>query len=178
LRALRTERNLSLDELARQAGLSRNLLGQIELGKTAPSVSVVWKIARVFDVPFSALLATAEPAQASVVLRRADAKRLVSPDGRFSSRALYIPGARTHVEFYELFLAAQSREDAQPHRAGTRENLIVARGRLDLDVADKHFELATGDAIVFAADVPHAYVNPSNDECWLYLVMTYTNRAG
>ena len=29
------------------------------------------------------------------------------------------------------------------------------------------------DAIAFAADVPHAYVNPASEECWMNLVMTY-----
>ena len=41
-----------------------------------------------FQVHFSSLLATAQES-APRVLRAADAKRLVSPDGRFSSRALY-----------------------------------------------------------------------------------------
>jgi rhodanese-related sulfurtransferase/transcriptional regulator with XRE-family HTH domain len=176
LRALRSQRKLSLDALAELTGVSRTVLGQIELGRTPPSVSVVWKIARAFDVPFSALLATTE-STATSVLRAAQAKRLVSPDGRFSSRALYPLGDRPAVEFYELYLGPHSREDAQPHQPGTRENLIVTTGRLELTVGDVRYELAKGDAIVFGADVAHAYVNPSSEECWMYLVMTYTQPA-
>jgi rhodanese-related sulfurtransferase/transcriptional regulator with XRE-family HTH domain len=176
LRALRTQHALSLDALAQRTGLSRTLLGQIELGKAAPSVSTVWKIARAFDVHFSVLLASPQPST-STVLRSAKANRLVSPDGRFSSRALYDLGAVTDVEFYELYLAAHSREDAQAHQPGTRENLIVTAGRLDLEVGGERFELGKGDAIVFTADVAHSYVNPGNDECWIYLVMTYARRA-
>ena len=123
LRELRTERGLTLDVLARLTGMSRTLLGQIELGKTAPSVGVVWKLARAFDVQFSALLATAEPTETHVLRARA-ARRLVSPDGRFSSRALYPLGEAPDVEFYELFLAPHSREDALPHQRGTREHQI------------------------------------------------------
>jgi rhodanese-related sulfurtransferase/transcriptional regulator with XRE-family HTH domain len=176
LRELRTQRQLSLDTLARLTGLSRTLLGQIELGKAAPSVSVVWRIARAFDVPFSALLVTSERVETSI-LRRAQAKRLVSPDGRFSSRALFSPGEKTDVEFYELYLAAHSREDALPHQPGTRENLIVTAGRLELEVSGERFELGKGDAILFTADVPHSYANPGHEECWMYLVMTYASRA-
>lgn len=174
LRALRAQRSLSLDEMARMCGLSRSLLGQIELGKTAPSVSLVWKIAGAFDLPFSKLLATPrkDPVE-PMVLRKAQAKRLASPDGRFSSRALYPLESGTEVEFYELFLAPHSLEEAQPHRAGTRENLIVTSGHLELDVAGQKFSLAKGDAILFGADVPHAYRNSSSEECWIYLVMTY-----
>lgn len=176
LRALREERSLSLDALAKLTGLSRALLGQVELGRGVASVSVVWKIARAFDVPFSALLATHERA-ATRVLRASAARRLVSPDGRFSSRALYEPGAGGGAEFYELFLAGHSREDAQAHAPGTREDLVVTAGRLVMEVGGERHELARGDAIVFAADVPHAYVNPGGEDCWMYLVMTYAGRG-
>jgi rhodanese-related sulfurtransferase/transcriptional regulator with XRE-family HTH domain len=172
LRALRAARGLTLDALARVTGLSRTVLGQIELGRASPAVGVLWKIARAFDVPFSALLATAERV-ATTVLPGANARRLVSPDGRFSSRALYTPGSAGGAEFYELFLAPYSREDAQAHQPGTRENLVVTAGRLELEVDGARHTLARGDAVVFGADVPHAYVNPAGEACWMYLVMTY-----
>lgn len=177
LRSLRTARTLTLDALAKVTGLSRTLLGQIELGKTAPSVGMVWKLARALDVHFSALLVSPQ-GQGTTVLRGKGAKRLVSPDGRFSSRALYPFEGVPDAEFYELFLAPHSREDAQPHQPGTRENLIVTRGRLELQVDTERYELDTGDAILFTGDVPHSYVNPGKEECWMYLVMTYARRAG
>ena len=177
MRELRGQRNLSLDALAKSTGLSRAVLGQIELGRTAPSVGMVWKLARAFDVPFSVMLAVPGGAGTSV-LRADKAKRLVSPDGRFSSRALYPFHEKTDVEFYELFLAAHSREDAAAHQQGTRENLIVTAGQLDLDVGGARHSLGKGDAIVFTADVPHAYVNPGSEDCWMYLVMTYARGEG
>lgn len=172
MRELRTRRGLSLDQLARLTGLSRALLGQIELGKTAPSVPVVWKIARVFDVPFSVLLATQERT-ATTILRKASAKRLVSADGRFSSRALFPFGESRKVELYELRLAAHSREEAEAHAPGTRENIVVNAGRLEIEIGDERHELAEGDAILFTADAPHVYINPGSTECWMHLVMTY-----
>jgi len=172
LRKLRQARGISLDQLASLTGLSRALLGQLENGRTSPSVSLVWKLARAFDVHFSALLGTADRKD-TCVLREAKAKRLVSPDGRFSSRALYDLGEKPPAEFYELHLAAHSREDALPHQPGTRENLIVTSGRLELELPGERLELGVGDAIVFTADVPHSYVNPSSEDCRMYLVMTY-----
>lgn len=176
LRELRTRRNMTLDALARHTGLGRQLLGQIENGRASPSVSVVWKIAQAFDVPFSALLSTPERPHTSV-LRGATARRLVSPDGRFSSRALVPPSEDVPAEFYELFFAAHSREDAGAHRAGTRENLVVTAGRLEIEVAGERFELAEGDAITFVADTPHSYINRGHEDCWAYLVMTYAARG-
>jgi rhodanese-related sulfurtransferase/transcriptional regulator with XRE-family HTH domain len=169
---LRTERGLSLDVLAGLSGVARQALGQIELGRMVPTVATLWKIASAFDVPFSVLLA--RPVDRSTrVLRQSRAKRLVSADGRFSSRALFLPGDRGKVEFYELWLAGHGREDAEPHAPGTREHLMVTSGRLTLEVGPETFELARGDAIVFTADVRHAYINPASEECSMNLVMTY-----
>ncbi|HEY1088957.1 MAG TPA: rhodanese-like domain-containing protein [Archangium sp.] len=172
LRELRTRRGLSLDAAARMTGLSRTLLGQVELGTNTPSLGVVWRIARAFDVPFAALLAS--PGQTeTAIMRKAGAKRLVSADGRFASRALFPFGEAGKVEFYELWLAAHGREDAEAHRPGTRENIVVTKGQLAIELKGVRHELAEGDAIVFGADVPHAYINPGNGECVMHLVMTY-----
>jgi rhodanese-related sulfurtransferase/transcriptional regulator with XRE-family HTH domain len=88
LRELRASRGLSLDEISKMAGISRTTLGQIELGKNAPSIGLVWKLAQALGVPFSTLLRTGGPAGTSV-LRRATGKRLLSADGRFSWGALF-----------------------------------------------------------------------------------------
>jgi rhodanese-related sulfurtransferase/DNA-binding XRE family transcriptional regulator len=108
LKSQRTQRGLSLDDLAREAGVSRTLLGQIEIGKASPTVRVI-----------------------------------------------------------------HSREDAEPHRPGTRENLVVTSGRLELRIGSERVVLTAGDAVDFAADIPHAYINPASEECWAYLVMNY-----
>ncbi len=184
LRAQRAALGWSLDDLAREAGVSRTLLGQIEIGRAAPSIGVVWKIAQTLGVPFSALLATdpraGDAATRAPVLRgatsvthRANAKRLLSADGRFSSRALFALNDPTSPEFYELWLAPHSHEDAEAHRPGTRENVVVTAGTLELHVGREMRTLHAGDAAIFTADVPHRYVNPAREECWFYLVMSY-----
>ncbi len=172
LHALRTARGWSLDQVAKATGLSRHALGQIETGRASPPVSSVWRLANAFEVPFSALLASSAPAK-TLQLPAKRAKRLSTPDGRFSSRALYALNEHPTVEFYELYLAPHSTEEANAHAPGTRENLVVASGQLELVLGKERFALEQRDAIEFTADVPHSYVNPASTECWMYLVMTY-----
>jgi rhodanese-related sulfurtransferase/transcriptional regulator with XRE-family HTH domain len=174
MKELRAKRGYSLDVLAGLSGVSRQVLGQIELGHAVASLDTLWKIASALEVPFSTLLA--RPASDELrIFRSAGAKRIASTDGRFSSRALFVPGEAGGVfELYELWLAGHGREDAEPHPRGTRENLVVTAGRLVLEIDKERHELARGDAIAFTADVPHSYVNPASDECWMNLVMTYS----
>ncbi len=177
LRRMRTERALSLEKLARASGVSRAMLGQIELGQSAPTINVLWKIARALDVPFSALISSSQ-ASAVKVLREKDAKRLLSHDGSFSSRALFPFDQPRRVEFYELRLLPNGVEQAEAHAPGTVENLVVSKGNVEIVTAGDTHRLAGGDAIVFEADSPHEYRNTGASEAVLYLVMTYAEQVG
>jgi len=177
LRRLRTRRGLSLERLAQISGVSRAMLGQIELGQSAPTINVLWKIARALEVTFSALI-SARTQSGALVLRSAESKILTSKDRSFSSRALFPFDEPRRVEFYELRLAGGSVEDADAHPPGTTENLVVTAGSIEIDVAGDTHRLETGDSILFEADTPHAYRNPGRVEAVMYLVMTYAEEIG
>ena len=177
LKRLRGQRSLSLEKLSQLSGVSRAMLGQIELGQSAPTINVLWKISSALGVPFSALI-TARGSPGPHVLRAESAKLLTSHDGSFSSRALFPFDEPRRVEFYELRLAPGGAERADAHNPGTLENLVVASGSVEIEVAGRKEVLASGDAIVFEADVPHVYRNRSDGETVMYLVMTYADTVG
>ncbi|HSD20085.1 MAG TPA: helix-turn-helix domain-containing protein [Anaeromyxobacter sp.] len=177
LRRLRNQRGLSLERLSQVSGVSRAMLGQIELGQSAPTINVLWKISSALGVPFSALI-TARGSPGPHVLRSDQAKLLRSHDGSFSSRALFPFDEPRRVEFYELRLAPGGVERADPHNPGTTENLVVAKGEVEIEVAGRKESLVAGDAIVFEADVPHVYRSRSDGESVMYLVMTYADTVG
>lgn len=172
LRRLRSQQNLSLEKLAQLSGVSRAMLGQIELGRSAPTINVLWKIAKALNVPFSAFLGVGG-APAVTILPEATAKILSSHNGAFTSRALFPFGNDRKTEFYELRLAAGAEENAPPHPIGTVENLIVTAGAIDIEREGKVFHLETGDAIQFEADVAHSYRNRGAKQAIMYLVMSY-----
>ncbi len=173
LRRLRGERGLSLEGLAKISGVSRAMLGQIELGQSAPTINVLWKIARALDLPFSALITAQKTVTGTRVLHAAKTKRLTSHDGSFSSRALFPFDEPRRVEFYELELKKGGIEVADAHAAGTRENLVVSKGAVEIEVDGVVHRLGPGDAVVFEADVPHHYKNVGDGDATMYLVMTY-----
>jgi transcriptional regulator with XRE-family HTH domain len=178
LRRLRTRRGHSLERLAKLSGVSRAMLGQIETGKSVPTISLLWKVATALDVPFATLIASGE-APGTIVLRRDRAKVLGSSDGRFTSRALFPFDGERKVEFYELKLAPHHTEESEAHAAGTIENLVAAGGRVEVVVGRESPQILTeGDAIIFEADVAHSYRNLGATEATLYLVMTYVETVG
>ena len=181
LRRLRMRRGLSLEKLSQRSGVSRAMLGQIELGQSAPTINVLWKIARALDVTFATLIQARE-AGGTMVLKKQQAKVLTSNDGVFSSRALFPFDGPRRAEFYELRLLPKGIEKADAHAPGTVENLVVVEGQLEIsltrnDGPNELHSLDAGDAILFEADVPHSYVNVGPTDCVMYLVMTYADQS-
>lgn len=176
LRRLRTRHGFSLERFSRASAVSRAMLSQIELGKSTPSIDIVWRIANALNVPFSALIET-RAEEGPAVLRAAEAKTLSSPGGHFVSRALFPYDAPRWVEFYELQLAARRAEHADPHPPGTIENLVVTEGQVEITFGDRTELLGPRDAIVFHADVPHCYRNPTDSRTVMYVVMGYAGQV-
>jgi transcriptional regulator with XRE-family HTH domain len=177
LRRLRGQRGLSLEKLSKASGVSRAMLGQIELGQSAPTINVLWKISSALGVPFSGLISARQ--EGGLQVMRADAaKLLTSHDGAFSSRALFPFDSPRRVEFYQLTLRPGAVEKADAHNPGTVENLVVAQGSVEIEAGGKREVLGTGDAIVFEADVPHVYRSKAAGETVMFLVMTYADTVG
>jgi transcriptional regulator with XRE-family HTH domain len=177
LRRLRVRQGYSLERLANVSGVSRAMLGQIELGKSVPTISLLWKVAKALGVPFSALNVDGTTL-ANRVLRAGEAKILTSRDGTFTSRALFPHDTERKVEFYELELAPYAVENADAHAPGTIENLIVAAGEVEIRVGGETHRLGVKDAIFFQADVPHVYQNVGAEKAVIYLVMSYADPVG
>lgn len=60
LRELRKQKGLSQEALALEAGIERNYVSLVELGKNSASVKIIFKFASVLGVPPSKLFEMAE----------------------------------------------------------------------------------------------------------------------
>lgn len=175
LHDLRNERQLTLEQLSRSSGVSRAMLWQVEQGRSAPTIKVLSRVADALGVPVSAFLES-DRRPTLTVLRQREARRLSSGDGGCVSRALF-PYTGVHdVEFYEFRLQPGAVENAEPHLPGTHENLVVAQGRVQIDVAGVSHTLEAGDALYFSADVIHVYRNVGDGLALLYLVVSHPGR--
>jgi transcriptional regulator with XRE-family HTH domain len=169
LARLRAERQLSLDALARVSGVSRAMLAQIESSRSVPSIKVLCKVAAALKVSVAAFLR--RHATNGFEHLPADlSKRTVSANGCFSARPLFPDDEPTAAEFHELRIAALHTEPGTIRPPGTKVNLVVSDGTLEVSVHDRRQLLATGDAIVFDADQPHSLRNPGDTEARAFRV--------
>jgi len=56
IRKYRTERNLTLMELANQVGVDYSQIGRMERGVVNPNISIIFDIAKILEIPASKLL--------------------------------------------------------------------------------------------------------------------------
>lgn len=145
LRALREERGLSLDDVARAAGMAPSTLSRLETGKRRLAVDHLAPLARALGTSADALLAP-EP----------------GPDPRVRRRARKVNGMRvvplsreggSGPSAYHLTLPERGEPDPRSHEG--HEWLYVLSGRLRLVLGDEDLELAPGEAAEFSTWTPH-----------------------
>ncbi|HXY57215.1 MAG TPA: XRE family transcriptional regulator [Methylocystis sp.] len=163
----------SFERLAELSGIDPDELLRIERGAETPKIGHLWRIANALGVPFGSLVASKER-QGVLVIRKNEAQAIGSADGAFLSRPLFPYDSQRPVEFYHVVLAPSHIERAEAHAPGTKENLVVAKGLIEIVVGrEPPVQLDEGDAIDFLADVPHSYRNLGTAPAALYLVMSY-----
>lgn len=148
---------MSLETLARFSGVSRAMLGQIETGKSVPTIKLIWKVAKALGVPTATLITSLVELPAAVVAR-SEIATITSAGGGFVLRPFEAANFRQPFEFSEMLVSPGHREDRAGGLLGSRATLLVASGSIDVQVGqDERHRLHEGDSILFRADVPPSY---------------------
>jgi transcriptional regulator with XRE-family HTH domain len=171
LAALRKARNLSLDQLARLSGVSKSMLRQIEIERSSPTISVVWKIANGLRVPFSALL-TRKPTPTEVMDFTAGATVRSGKRGyRLHPLVAFQP--ERPLEIYYVEIDARVHFEGEPHQGNARETVLVLDGAIVVSVGDARSEAGTGQLVQFPAGQPHRYENTGAGMARLIMTIDY-----
>jgi XRE family transcriptional regulator, regulator of sulfur utilization len=155
VRARREARGLSLSAAAARAGVSKTILATIEAGSGNPSLETLRRIASALDVTVGTLLAEEEPLRANLIARD-DAEWLSFQSG-LRGRLIHVDGRDRRLEALEILLEPGVAYLSAPHTPGTEELVICLSGTLCAGPEGHEERLRRGDAVHFAADVPHRY---------------------
>ena len=158
LRRLRGARALTLDELAKRAGISRSMLIQIEQKRVNPTLGTLVRIAQALDVGLAELVELGSRRRVRVIARNDVAELWTSPCGG-SGRLLVGSDQLDHIEFWDWLLEPGDAHEAEAHVPGTAEILHVLDGDLALEVAGETHAASAGESVVFSADADHSYSN-------------------
>ena len=170
LRRLRGERGLTLDELAKRAGISRSMLIQIEQQRVNPTLAILVRLAQALDVGLAELVELGSRRRVRVV-GRDEVVELWSSPGGGTGRLLIGSDQLDHIEFWDWTLEPGDVHLAEAHARGTAEIIHVLEGGLTLAVDGESYTAAAGESVLFPADADHSYGNGAPGPLRLFMIV-------
>jgi transcriptional regulator with XRE-family HTH domain len=152
LRALRTQRGSTLEQLADRTGISVSTLSRLESGRRRPTLELLFPLARAHQVPLDQLVgapATGDPRIHARPVERAG--------------IMWVPLSR-NPDGLNVFKQVVPVNPSRPERLEQRmheghEWVYVISGRLRLALGKQEFVLTDGEAAEFDTRVPHGIAN-------------------
>lgn len=156
----RKSRGLTLEQLARQSGVSKSMLSQVERGKANPTFAVLWSLTRALEIELADLVA-AEPAPGDAVeiVDAGGTPEIRSADGKCRLRILSPPRRAGDVEWYEVEMAPGGRLDSGAHAAGAVEHFTAMTTGFEVTSGSATRTLKAGETARYRVDVPHSIAN-------------------
>lgn len=154
LRALRAERNWSLDELARRSDISRATLSRLENAEVSPTASVLGRLCAAYGMAMSRLMRMVEEDFAPVIRR--DAQWLWQDQAiAFERRSVSPPNAALGGEVIECTIGPGARISyPEASKPGLEHHLVMLEGRLSMTVGGATHDLAAGDCLRYLLHGP------------------------
>ena len=166
LRRLRTQRGVSLAQVAAAAGISVGFLSAIERSQMSASVGTLRRLARYYRTNILDFFDATELNT-----------RLVRPPKRKVLEAG--PGVRMELLAWgntvmepHLFRVAPNSGSGDSYTHEGEEFLYVLRGELAITLHEEEFRLKPGDSFYFESATPHHWKNPGRSETWILWVNT------
>ena len=167
LKRIRAERNWTLEDLARESGLSTGMLSQMERGAGNPSFKTLYRLANALRVPLGYFLVGVDrpdkvvkrherlslghlPGSGKKTKNKGLVYELLTPDLNGALELLWIeygPGATT----------APTPFSHQGEECG-----VIVEGTLEVHVGDEIHTLETGDSVYIQSATPHWFRNPAS----------------
>jgi transcriptional regulator with XRE-family HTH domain len=157
VRSIRISRGMSIEGLAKAAGVSAGGISQIERGAGNPAFITLVKIAYGMQVPVGSFLLTDQEPQ-GLVVRKEHRKRLVPSEGLIYE--LLTPDLKRRLEVLRVQIARDFDNSERPFVHEGEECVHMLEGELLIYIGSDEYHLEEGDTITYDPTVPHWYRNP------------------
>jgi transcriptional regulator with XRE-family HTH domain len=170
LHKLRSERRLSLRDLADQSGLTASFISQVERGRASPSIASLARLAKVLEVSVGHFF---DPTpQAGRFVGRNQRRTIVLRGlGEVDEYITADPAGRLQVAISTFEVDGRSAEAPFVHES-EEECVLVLEGRLEVAVGEDSYVLEAGDAVTYSPQTPHIARNIGPGPAKVVFVMT------
>ena len=172
IKAFRTDRGITLEQLARQAGFTKGYLSKVEKSEKAPPVSTLRNIGKALDVTISALLGE-ESQRTSLCLVRENERPLVTRDGTafgYAYEAMAFKYPNRIMEPFLLTLPPGPKKRTMHQHEG-EEILFVIQGTMRFFHGAEDYIVNEGDCIYFDSGISHFGESIGTEEVKCFMVI-------
>ena len=159
VRELRKERDWTLEQAAKKAGLARSTLSKIENGNTSPSLTTLQSLAHALSVPLTAFFRRFEEHREAVHTKAGEGVEIEREGTRAGHQYKLLGhiGANASGVMVEPYLITLTEEsDVFPtFQHGGIETIYMLEGEVMYRHSDRLYHLRPGDTLFFDADAPH-----------------------
>lgn len=169
---LRTEKNMTLKDLAEKCNLSVAFISQIERGLASPAIISLNAIAGALDVELSYFFNMPKK-DLSIVTRSYEHKPFMVKSSNYIYTELseHFDGRNMDVLLISILPGREESYPAANTHAG-EEFVYVLEGIVTLLYDDKKYELYPGDSAHYSSGSPHTWINSTNKTVKLLSVNT------
>lgn len=172
--ALRAERGMSLDFLAKKSDVSRSMISLIERGETSPTAVVLDKLAFGLGVTLASLFEAPQP-DASPLVRRADQLEWTDPQSGYTRRNISPPHFRSPLQIVQIDFPAGASVtyEAGLREVGIQQQVWVLEGCMEFIFDGNHHRLQAGDCLAMQENQRIIFQNTSEQPA-RYVVVVNT----
>lgn len=145
LRQIRTQRNVTLTELAAATGISKSTLSRLESGQRKPSLELLLPIAQAHRIPLEELVGAPEIGDPRIRLR---------PEKRHGRVVVPLTRQPSGMHAWKVVIPPERREPELRSHDGY-EWLYVLSGELRLIIGEHDVTMGPGEVAEFDTKTPH-----------------------
>lgn len=174
IKQYRKQKKMSLDELSRQANVSKGMLVEIEGCKANPSIALLCRLAAAMGVSVADFVDVGTKPTVHLIAED-EIPELWKGDKGGRARLLAGSGGPDMTELWMWEMQPGEKFASPGHSTGTLELFYVQTGTLTLGVQDHLYLVNSGCSATARTDVPHFYENRA--ESPLIFIMTVNEKA-
>ncbi|BAT61612.1 DNA-binding transcriptional repressor PuuR [Variibacter gotjawalensis] len=172
VRALRHQKELTLEQLAERSKVSRAMLSKVERSEKSPTLAIITRIANGLGLSLSGLLETAGDSATTAVMRAANRVPFVDRETGFERSVISPERNDNGVEILlHRIPPGQSSGLLPAYDVPTQKHIIVQRGELTARVGARSYSLKAGDALFFSINEAYHLANEGKAICEYYVVI-------
>jgi transcriptional regulator with XRE-family HTH domain len=165
IKKVRTQKKISLDQIANDTGCSIDYLKQVESGKEMPPVGTLLQISRALQIDSGYLLKEQEET------RKARAKAYAKRTDNYAYHTLTPSAENKHLKAFRINIDAKKEHKGVGYQHEGEEFVYVLCGRVEITVGDHINKLGPADALHFNSGIRHHMRNVGEEDAELLVVL-------